>query len=170
MKHEVIGKTVHNRDIPVLTITDPSVADGGKKVVWLMARQHAWETGTSWVADGAVRFLLSNEAEAARIKRSTVFKVIPLFDVDGAVEGAVRFNLNGYDNNRNWDIADAKLMPEISSIRKALLGRFRPSDQRVSGDAQHRVQRLCGRPDRGSEDQTECRRSGNPPSRVDQLL
>src|SRR5437016_3894173 len=121
MKHEVIGKTVHNRGIELLTITDPSVPDTGKKVIWLMARQHAWETGTSLVADGAVRFLLSKDAEAARIRRSVVFKVIPLFDMDGAAEGTVRFNVNGYDNNRNWDTADPKLMPEISSIRKALL-------------------------------------------------
>ena len=121
LKHEVIGRSAHQRDIPLLTITDFSVAEAGKKVIWLMARQHAWETGTSWVADGAVRFLLSKDAEAARIRRSTVFKVIPLFDVDGAAEGAVRFNAAGYDNNRNWDTADAKLMPEIAAIRKAIL-------------------------------------------------
>jgi hypothetical protein len=121
MKHEVIGGTVHNRDITLLTITDPSVADSGKKVIWLMARQHAWETGTSWVADGAVRFLLSSDADAARIRRAAVFKVIPLFDMDGAAEGTVRFNVNGYDNNRNWDTADPKRMPEITSVRKALL-------------------------------------------------
>jgi hypothetical protein len=117
----VAGKTVHGRDIPLLTITDPAVPEGGKKVVWLMARQHAWETGTSWVADGAVRFLLSNDGEAARIRRSTVFKVIPVFDTDGVADGAVRFNANGYDNNRNWDTAEPKLMPEISSVRKTML-------------------------------------------------
>jgi hypothetical protein len=111
---------VHGRDIALLTITDPAAPDSAKKVVWLMARQHAWETGTSWVADGAVRFLLSGEAEALR--RSTVFKVLPLFDPDGVAEGAVRFNVNGYDNNRNWDAADPRLMPEIAACRKILLG------------------------------------------------
>jgi hypothetical protein len=121
IKRGIAGRTLHGREIPLLTITDSSIADNSKKVVWLMARQHAWETGTSWVADGAVRFLVSNDAEAAGIRRSTVFEVIPLFDRDGAAEGAVRFNANGYDNNRNWDTADPKLMPEIDSVRATIL-------------------------------------------------
>ena len=122
LKQESVGKTARGRDLTLLTITDPAAPDSGKKVVWLMARQHAWETGTSWVADGAVRFLLSNEAEAVRLRRSTVFKVFPMFDPDGVAEGAVRFNVNGYDNNRNWDAADPKLMPEITAARRTMLG------------------------------------------------
>jgi hypothetical protein len=121
VRREAAGRTVHRREIPLLTITDYAVPEAGKKVVWLMARQHAWESGTSWVADGAVRFLLSGDTEAARIRRVTVFKVLPVFDVDGAAEGAVRFNANGYDNNRNWDLSDADRMPEIASVRKTIL-------------------------------------------------
>ena len=121
LRRETAGSTVHHRSIPLLVLTDRSVPDAGKKTVWLMARQHAWETGTSWVADGAVRFLLSNDPEAARIRRATIFRVIPLFDMDGAAEGAVRFNANGYDNNRNWDTAEAATMPEIDSVRRTIL-------------------------------------------------
>jgi murein tripeptide amidase MpaA len=121
-KRESLGKTFRGRDLPLLTITDPSVPDASKKVVWLMARQHAWETGTSWVADGAVRFLLSQDADAARLRRTAIFKVIPVFDPDGVSEGAVRFNVNGYDNNRNWDAVNPKLMPEIAAARNAMLG------------------------------------------------
>lgn len=122
MQRETIGKSLHGRQIPLLTITDPAVPERGKKVVWLMARQHAWETGTSWVADGAVRFLLSGDADAARLRRSVIFKVLPMFDPDGVAEGAVRFNAGGYDNNRNWDAVDARLMPEIAAAKAVLLG------------------------------------------------
>ena len=121
LRREIVARTAHHREIPLLTVTDPSAPDAGKRVVWLLARQHAWETGTSWVADGAVRYLLSNDEDARRIRRTTVFKVVPLFDVDGASEGTVRFNAAGYDNNRNWDTADAGSMPEIAAIRAALL-------------------------------------------------
>jgi hypothetical protein len=42
-------------------------------------------------------------------------------DPDGVARGGVRFNVHGYDVNRNWDIADPKLMPEIAALRKAVL-------------------------------------------------
>jgi len=32
----------------------------------------------------------------------------------------VRFNVNGYDNNRNWDTVDARLMPEIAALQHAV--------------------------------------------------
>jgi hypothetical protein len=121
LHRETIGRTVRGREIPLLTVTDKSSPDAGKKVIWLMARQHAWETATSFVAEGAVRFLLSKDPEAERIRRAAVFKIIPVFDIDGMSEGAVRFNANGFDNNRNWDTADPKMMPEIASVRKAML-------------------------------------------------
>lgn len=120
LKQSSVGKTFRGRDIPLLTVTDASVPDTNKRVVWLMARQHAWEAGTSFVADGAVRFLLSSDPEAAQIRRSTIFQIIPLFDIDGVNEGAVRFNVNGYDNNRNWDVTDEKTMPEIASVRQSI--------------------------------------------------
>ncbi len=116
------GKSFRGRSIPLLTITDPATPDKGKRVVWLMARQHAWETGTSLAAEGAVRFLLSNDPEAAKIRRSAIFQVIPVFDMDGQAEGAVRFNVKGYDNNRNWDAIDPASMPEIASVHKSILG------------------------------------------------
>ena len=58
---DVVGKTVEGRDMLLLTVTNPSVSDSDKKVLWLMARQHAWEASTSWVAEGALRFLLSSD-------------------------------------------------------------------------------------------------------------
>ncbi len=118
---ERIGKSAHGREIVLLSVTDPAVPDAAKRVVWLIARQHAWEAGTSWAADGAVRYLIAGNAQAARIRRTTVFKILPVFDLDGVAEGAVRFNANGYDNNRNWDEVRPTLMPEISAVRKSVL-------------------------------------------------
>jgi len=54
---EVIGKTVQKRDLHLVTVTNFEKPDDGKKTVWLQARQHAWETGTSFVMEGALRFI-----------------------------------------------------------------------------------------------------------------
>lgn len=120
IKYEVIGKSVQGRDLPMLTITDPSGTHKQRKVVWLMFRQHSWETGSSWVGEGAVRFLLSSDPIANRIRQETVFKVLPIQDPDGVFRGGVRFNAYGYDLNRNWDSYDAVKMPEITAARSAI--------------------------------------------------
>ncbi len=122
---EVVGKTVQGRDLRLLTITDPEVAEPEKRVVWLMCRQHAWESGTSFVGQGAIQFMLSPGAR--ELRKYVVFKVFPMMDPDGVVHGGVRFNRNGYDVNRNWDSADPsdpesrRLMPEICAAKKAIL-------------------------------------------------
>ncbi len=121
LRREVVGKTAGGRDMPLLTITNSAVPLAKKRVIWLMARQHAWETCTSWVCEGALRFLLSSDARAARIRDETVYRVFPMADPDGVARGGVRFNVHGYDLNRNWDAVDPRTMPEIAAQRKAIL-------------------------------------------------
>jgi murein tripeptide amidase MpaA len=121
LKEESIGRTVEGRGIPLLTITDPQIPEAKKKVIWLMFRQHAWEAGSSWTGDGAMRFLLSNDQRAAGIREHFIFKIYPMCDPDGVADGGVRFNRNGYDLNRNWDLVDPQKMPEIAAQRRAIL-------------------------------------------------
>jgi hypothetical protein len=101
------------------TITSPG-SDRDKKAVWLMFRQHSWETGSSWAGEGAVRGLLRDDAESHRLRQKIVWKILPLCDPDGAARGGVRFNANGFDLNRNWDIENPAKMPEIAAQRNAV--------------------------------------------------
>ena len=48
LKPEIIGKSVEGRDLYLLTI------GSGKNVIWLMTRQHSWESFTSWVGEGFI--------------------------------------------------------------------------------------------------------------------
>jgi murein tripeptide amidase MpaA len=121
LETRMVGRTVEGRGIPLLSITDPKVPSSGKKVIWLMFRQHAWETGSSWACDGAVRFLLGNDERARRIRGQFIYQIFPLPDPDGVATGGVRFNKNGYDLNRNWDAIDPRTMPEIAAEHKAIL-------------------------------------------------
>jgi murein tripeptide amidase MpaA len=121
LKEASVGRTVEGREITLLTLTNPQIPDARKKVIWLMFRQHAWETGSSWAGEGAVRFLLSKDERAARIRDQVIYKIFPLCDPDGVADGGVRFNRNGYDLNRNWDAVDPQKMPEIAAQRRAIL-------------------------------------------------
>ena len=124
---EVIGKTVQGRDIPMVTVTNPEVPDAGKKVLWLQARQHAWEAGTSYVMEGALRFITSDDPAARALRDKTIFKFTPMVDLDGCANGQVRCNANGYDVNMHWREVDLRrpeflrLMPEIWYTKKAIL-------------------------------------------------
>lgn len=121
LKVESIGKTPQKRDIPLLTISDGPVTPA-KKAIWLMFRQHAWEAGSSWTGEGAIRFLLSDDPLAQEIRKGAVVKILPMCDPDGVANGGVRFNAAGFDLNRNWDVDDPKKMPEIAAQKKAIYG------------------------------------------------
>jgi len=119
LRRESVGETVEGRPMPLWTIEDPSTS-GEKPVVWLMFRQHAWESATSWACEGGVRWLLGDSAEAKALRRNIIWKIFPLADPDGADLGGVRFNRHGYDLNRNWDTLDKEKMPEIYSQHAAI--------------------------------------------------
>jgi Zinc carboxypeptidase/Cytosolic carboxypeptidase N-terminal domain len=123
---EVVGKTVRGRDLHLVTVTDAKVPDRDKVTVWLQARQHAWESGTSFVMEGALRFVTSDDPDARSLRRKVVFKFTPMVDPDGCARGQVRFNSNSFDVNRHWDEVDLRQkrfltqMPEIWYVKKAI--------------------------------------------------
>ena len=124
---EVIGKTAGGRDLVLWTISHRDAKDDAKdkdakdkKVVWLMFRQHSWESGSSWVGEGAIRTLLGNSPESGSLRDQVTWKIMPLCDPDGVARGGVRFNVNGFDLNRNWDVVDGVKMPEITVQRAAV--------------------------------------------------
>ena len=125
---EVIGKTVKGRDLHMITVTNFARPDQDKRTVWLQARQHAWEAGTSYVMEGAMEFVTSDDALADELRDKVVFVFTPMLDPDGCATGKVRFNANGYDVNRHWDEVDLRgkahleRMPEIWYVKKAILG------------------------------------------------
>ncbi len=114
-----IGYTPQGRPLHLMTVTNPAVALDRKKVVWLMARQHSWEAGTSYVMDAALRYLL-DAAPGQALLDSIVFQIVPMGDPDGVARGGVRFNAFGHDLNRNWDHVIAEEMPEIAAQKRAI--------------------------------------------------
>ncbi len=114
-----LGQTPKGRLIPLLTITNAQIPTEKKKVIWLMARQHAWEAGTSWVMEGVIRHLLESDEDKEMLDQ-VVFQLMPMADPDGVARGGVRFNQFGHDLNRNWDLVKPEEMPEIQAEKKAI--------------------------------------------------
>lgn len=127
VRTEVIGTSALGRPLPLVTVTNFARPDGPKRVVWLQARQHAWECGTSFVLEGALRFAVSADPAAVRLRDETVFKFVPMINPDSVVRGDVRFNAHGFDPNRHWDEVDLRdprwleRLPEVWYVKQALL-------------------------------------------------
>ena len=112
-----IGKTAGGRDLEMIQIGNSRAPYR----VFLRARAHPWEAGSNWIAQGLVRRLLKDDAEATRfLGRYTVY-ILPMANKDGVARGMTRFNTMGKDLNRNWDTpADPDLAPENAALERWL--------------------------------------------------
>lgn len=71
-------------------------------LVWLNARQHAWESGSSWVARGFGEWFVSDDPDAVRLRQSAEVVLVPIMDIDNAQRGAGGKNQHPQDHNRDW--------------------------------------------------------------------
>lgn len=124
---EVIGESVLGRPLHLVRVTDNAKPDAGKRVIWMQARQHAWEADTSRIIEGAMRFAVSDETAAIRVRAGNVLLFVPMVNPDAVAGGEVRFNANGFDPNRHWDEVHPRLdiretqVPEIWHLKKTLV-------------------------------------------------
>jgi hypothetical protein len=113
--------TREGRPVDALVISDPSIESAAKKVIWVQARQHAWESGSSWVGDGFARWIAGTDEAAVQIRREAEVFIVPIMDVDNVVEGFGGKNGTPHDHNRDW--SDAPHWPSVKAaqehIRKA---------------------------------------------------
>lgn len=120
---EVLGVSEQSRSIRLLTITDPDVRDTEKKVVLITALQHAGEYTGGFFAEGMVNFLLSDQPEAVRARKKTIYKIVPMMNPDGIYHGMTRLNADYEDLNQEWDddftdAAHAPTEPEVACVKK----------------------------------------------------
>lgn len=94
---EIIGTTPMGREQKLVTITDPRVPDDKKKVVWIISREDAWETGGTFNTIGEMKYLLSDDGLAVNLRKNVIFKFVPIVSVDGVAEGTIL----GIGNNAN---------------------------------------------------------------------
>jgi len=82
--------SLNDNEVPILTITNPDrVASPiqDREVVVFTGRVHPGESNSSWVLEGALQYLLSNDESAVRLRENFVFKVIPMLNPEGVLNG-----------------------------------------------------------------------------------
>ncbi|CAL2028713.1 unnamed protein product [Caenorhabditis brenneri] len=119
-REDVIGHSLAGNPIKMLTITTPaSAADiANREVIVLSARVHPGETNASWIMQGILENLLCRQSnEMYRLRETFVFKIIPMINPDGVINGSHRCSLAGIDLNRVWDRPNEALHPEIFACK-----------------------------------------------------
>jgi len=91
-----------------------------KRGVALTARVHPGETVGSHMLRGAVEFLLSDDPQALALRKSFVFKVVPMLNPDGVRYGNYRCSLLGVDLNRRWLNPSKALHPTVFYTKRML--------------------------------------------------
>jgi hypothetical protein len=114
-----LARTRHDRPVKGIRFgTQP--ADGRKPFgVWIQARQHAWEAGSSWVARGFLLWAVSDDEAAAELRQLATIHVIPIMDVDSTAVGAGGKDSIPRDHNRDW--GDEPHYPEVAAAQKRIL-------------------------------------------------
>ena len=111
-------KSKEGHPVPALRVEQPGAKDGERLGVWMQARQHAWESGSSWVCHGFVDWLLSDDPRAVALRKTATVTIIPIMDVDNVERGAGGKNQKPHDHNRDWGAK--AVWPEVQAAMKEI--------------------------------------------------
>lgn len=116
MRRSVLCKTKAGNICDLLTVTAPAATPeelNDRPAVVVTARVHPGESNSSWVMQGILDYLLGDCSEAVQLRQCFIFKIIPMLNPDGVINGNYRTNLSGVDLNRHWGNPDMLNHPTI---------------------------------------------------------
>ncbi|XP_069785882.1 cytosolic carboxypeptidase 1 isoform X4 [Narcine bancroftii] len=120
-QRDSICETLGGNPCPVLTITSMPESKSWENLykfrnrpyIFLTSRVHPGESNSSWVMKGTLEFLMSNNLTAQSLRDSYIFKIVPMLNPDGVINGSHRCSLSGEDLNRQWSNPHPELHPTI---------------------------------------------------------
>lgn len=123
LRRKLLCYTLANNRCDLLTITSPSTNHSDmmrRPVIVVSARVHPGETNSSYMMEGFLSFITSEESLAQQLRDNFVFKVVPMLNPDGVIHGNYRCSLAGVDLNRKYNNPDQLLHPTIFSMKSLL--------------------------------------------------
>jgi hypothetical protein len=115
-----LAKSRAGRGVPAIVVDEKSadVDDSSRFGLWIQARQHAWESGGSWVGVGFIDWLTSDDPRAAALRKRAIITFVPVMDVDSVATGNGGKNQVPQDHNRDWSAAPH--FPEVAAAQKRI--------------------------------------------------
>ena len=120
MRRRPLCQTLAGNNCDMLIITtfnsDPEAIKNRKGVV-ISSRVHPGETGASFMMKGIIDYLVGPSLNAKILRDNFVFKIVPMLNPDGVINGSTRCSLAGVDLNRVYSDPSRKLHPTIYHIK-----------------------------------------------------
>lgn len=110
-------KSNQNRQIYTLQIMPKHNKAG--KMIWVIARQHAFETTTNYFLEGFLNYILKSIKSSTCIFNNYVIFAVPMVDVDNVYSGATGRMQKPRDFNRDW-LESGILNKEIACIKNKI--------------------------------------------------
>ena len=123
-QRKLLCRTIAGNRLELLTITSAVKNPeeyAKKRGIVITARVHPGETVSSFIMQGVIDFLLSDNPEALLLCERFIFKIIPMLNPDGVIHGNYRCSLAGCDLNRRWKTPCKQLHPEIYHTKKMII-------------------------------------------------
>lgn len=114
-----LAESREGRPVAGLRIAEGNRPAGERPAVWVIARQHAWECGGSWVGIGLSDWLLSADESAVALRREAEVLFVPVMDVDHVATGDGGKHAWPQDHNRDW--SETPHWPEVAAAQKRIL-------------------------------------------------
>ena len=111
-----LAKTREGRAVPAAVVRAGKKPDAERYGIWVQARQHAWESGGSWVGVGLFRWLISDDPRAVALREQAVVYYVPVMDVDSVATGNGGKGQKPNDHNRDWSAKPH--FPEVAAAQK----------------------------------------------------
>lgn len=128
LRQDILCETLGGNSCPLLTITAMPESNSNdhicqfrnRPLIFLSARVHPGETNASWVMKGTLEFLMGTSPLAASLREAYIFKIVPMLNPDGVINGNHRCSLSGEDLNRQWQYPNPELHPTIYHTKSLL--------------------------------------------------
>lgn len=121
MTKTILCKSTLGNSIIMLNITNNIQAKKVKPLIYIIGRQHPGQTPPSFIIEGFITYLLANRLQSNFLREFFEFRIVPMVNVDGVINGNYRTNISGNDINRQWMFPSKQLHPQIFYLKQQIL-------------------------------------------------
>jgi hypothetical protein len=134
---EWIGASEEGRPLELVTVTNPTVADTGKRRVWIHSRAHAGEVTSTHSVLGVLEQCLTDSAVGRLLRDKLIVYVLPVLNVDGVAKGYTRWDAVGRDPESQWCAIDSPSVRAVKARVDTLMANAQPIELSLNLHSTH---------------------------------